>query len=101
MPSRIRFATLRITLESSTTRQVFIMSLTLSIADRPAFLAASCGQFQRFKIEQPVDIENHEQLVLEPMNTRCDTLQPVIEIDRYGLGGVGAELQDFACAVDD
>src|SRR5215207_2039949 len=100
MPSRIRFATLRITLESSTTRQVFMMSLTLPLADWPAFLAASCGQFQRFKIEQPVDIENHEQFVLEPVDAGCDTFQPVIEINRHGLCGVDDEPVGLAFGID-
>src|SRR5580692_11038519 len=82
-PSRIRRATLRMTLESSTTKQVFIMSS----------LHASRAH--------PVDVENDQEVPLEPVHARGDAAEIAIEIDRVGLALVVGQLEHFADRVDE
>src|SRR5687767_12792791 len=72
IPSRMRRATLRMTLESSTTKQVFIFV--------PHSLSRGSGRYRGSRIDarysrcdgaiadrkHPIDIEQNEQLTLEP-----------------------------------
>ena len=82
----MRRATFRMTLELSTTRQVFIVPLLIfavcvrNCSDH----AASCGD--RFAdVEHAVDVEHDQQLAVEPVDAGGDPRQPRIEIDRIGL----------------
>src|SRR5215467_13087762 len=74
-PSRMRRATLRMTLESSTTKQLFIATSLLSIltyraSRRARFeLAASRGQSLGAHVEHAIDVENNEQLSIQTMDT--------------------------------
>src|SRR5688572_2098028 len=68
-PSRILRATFRMTLESSTTKQVFIATLTPlhAVTDTVFVDRFSCRLGSRRDVEYPVDIENHQKLAVEPM----------------------------------
>src|SRR5215472_3523891 len=104
-PSRIRRATLRMTLESSTTKQVFITPhSTLGGRTRFDFNSTpspcSCRGRLDAEIEDAVDIENYQKLAVEPVHPSGETAEIAVEIDRVRLAlGLG-ELQDFADDVD-
>src|SRR5262245_35794591 len=81
-PSRIRRATLRITLESSTTKQVF---MTSSLPCEPSarnlrFAASRCRQC--FGRKQAVDVDNDHDLRLQPMHAGGHLGDTRVEIDR-------------------
>src|SRR5580700_1578139 len=107
-PSRIRRATLRMTLESSTTKQVFITSsLQASRAHPPRFhshpnsdslSSPALSRRRRFgaKIEHPVDIEDDQQLAVEPINPRRNAAKVAVEIDRIRLALAVRQLEHFA-----
>ena len=89
-PSRIRRATLRMTLESSTTRQVFIAPslLTMRRARAPPFALhrpLMRPSRRRRSFEHAVDVENDQQLAFEPMHAAGHAREPRVEIDRIGL----------------
>src|SRR5258707_5176359 len=75
-PSRMRRATLRITLESSTTRQVFIaLRPLLNGRAHPTtsyrqFLHRSGRHELVAAFEDAFDVEHHEQLLVQPMHRR-------------------------------
>src|SRR5215467_12240770 len=91
-PSRIRRATLRMTLESSTTKQLFIATSLLSLRTYCADSALSCGQCFAAHIENPINVENNEKLSIETMNTSRDACKTDVEVDRIGLAHVVVEL---------
>src|SRR5262245_38096464 len=70
-PSRMRRATFRMTLESSTTRHVFIATLAplQAVIDTHFLAAFSCRLGSRRDVEHPIDVENDQQLALEPVHT--------------------------------
>src|SRR3954449_9384012 len=83
-PSRMRRATFRMTLESSTTRHVFILASTLSgDADRASrFLRRELvgGDF-----EHAVDVEYDHQLAVEAVHAIGHFRHPRIQVDRIDL----------------
>src|SRR6267154_2197114 len=91
-PSRMRRATFRMTLESSTTRHVFILASTLcsnsktsvSIVDQIAspLLPVSRRQHVRHDFEHAIDVQHHHQLSVEPVNAISHLRHPRIEVDR-------------------
>src|SRR6476659_10583371 len=91
-PSRIRRATLRMTLESSTIKQVRMLFPR----------CRSCGRCRdRFDVEQAVNVHDHQQPIIEPMNSGRDARKPRIEVQRLGLPLRAAELQHLADRTDD
>src|ERR1700733_2808084 len=95
-PSRIRRATLRMTLESSTTKQVFITSsLHASRANPLGFHRCptyasrhrqpSCRRGFDAEVEHAIDVEHDKELAVEPKNAGGDAAQMAMEIDRIGL----------------
>src|SRR5262249_1778938 len=105
-PSRMRRATLRITLESSTTRQVFIAlrPLLSGRARIDPILAAPYGFLPRglrrdrlaAAVEDAVDVEHHQQLLLQPMHPGRHPREMRVEIDRHRLARVVGELEHLA-----
>src|SRR5262245_9498001 len=80
-PSRMRRATLRMTLESSTTRQVFISILHSRPPLKHSQDVASRRRRRSVQFKNPIDIEDDQQLAVEPMHAGSDPCQPRIEID--------------------
>src|SRR5207249_3386412 len=75
-PSRMRLATFRITLESSTTRHVLISASACSISQKGCFHCNSslrtlpailCRQHVRCDFEHAVDVEYDHELTVEAM----------------------------------
>src|SRR5215475_3821229 len=99
-PSRMRRATLRMTLESSTTKQVFIVQPRCVRAQFPFHQTASRRGRRHFDVEHSVDIENHQKLSIEPVDTGRNARQPWIEVRRIWLAGHVVELEDLANTVD-
>src|SRR5438477_4967766 len=99
-PSRMRRATFRITLESSTTKQVF-MTVPLRLVGR---MRAADGPSSRQSgrdgvrshIKHPINVENHQQLAIEPVHAGRHPRQARVEVDRIGLPGFLGELHDLA-----
>src|SRR5262245_21434107 len=105
MPSRIRRATLRMTLESSTTRQIFITpSLLYQRATRnvpfSSSALASCGDRTWLDIQNAIDVEHDHQLAFEPVNAGGDASEPPIEIGGLCLAGSVWQLHHFANGID-
>src|SRR5665213_309415 len=102
-PSRMRLATLRMTLESSTTKQVFMAVPRLGLQLYIGSVAwVSCRHRIRGRdIEHAVDIEHHQQLPFQAINAGRDRGQARIEIDRVALEQRFVELENFADAVDE
>src|SRR5690349_944968 len=104
-PSSIRRATLRMTLESSTTRQVFIAaSRRLGSAEvvRPSvqFHSNSCRRSLVGEAKHAVDVNQHQQLVLQAVNADRQLGEPRIEVDGIGLAQTVVELEHLTDAVD-
>src|SRR5215475_11279115 len=99
-PSRMRRATLRMTLESSTTKQVFIVQPHCVRAQFPFHQTASRRGRLHFDVEHAVDIENHQKLSIEPVDTGRHARQPWIEVRRVWLARHVVELEDLANTVD-
>src|SRR5262245_19863133 len=151
-PSRMRRATLRITLESSTTRHVFMThrpllsrrartSPSLSHLEHAAFATGSrsilrmsspanhfagtwlhslahvlvgepyrlrrdmCCGLRRHRladaVEDAIDVEHHQQLLLQPVHARRHTGEMRIEVDWTWLARVLGELEHLADRVDE
>src|SRR6266436_5139294 len=103
-PSRIRRATFRMTLESSTTRHVLISASTscnplrdISVATRLA--ASGRHQFRR-DFEDTIDVEHHHELTVEAMDAAGEPGHARIEIDGIFLAAVVGQAQHFADLVD-
>src|SRR5690348_4939856 len=91
-PSRMRRATLRMTLESSTMRQVFIVS-----SPCPNFSGGLC---RRADVQYALDVDHHQQTTVESVNSARNSREPGIEIDRVGLAIRFREAQHLADVVD-
>src|ERR1700733_2090408 len=71
-PSRMRLATFRMTLESSTTRHVFIV--VAFMLGKPGWVLPHCvrrissGHHIGQKLKHPVDVQNDHQLTVEAVN---------------------------------
>src|SRR5215467_8810926 len=105
-PSRIRRATLRMTLESSTTRQVFIASFFLAtMSPLPLTVRFSLPVCSRrfgvsTDIEYPVHIEHDQEIAIEAMHARRYPRQPGVEIDGIALAARGRQPHHLADRVD-
>src|SRR6188508_1559311 len=101
-PSRIRRATFRMTLESSTTKQVFIVlpSLCSRLIPIPIPAASRRDRLHR-DVEHTVDVENHKQLAIEPINSGRYACQSCIEIARIWFPRLIVQLEHLADTVDE
>src|SRR5664279_1580106 len=101
-PSRIRLATFRMTLESSTTRHVLISASTSSVSPRgrchcssrltPYLLPILCRQHVWHDFEDAIDIEHDHELAVEAMDAAGEFGHAGIEIDGVFLAAVVGEL---------
>src|ERR1043165_8848316 len=66
-PSRMRRATLRMTLESSTTKHVF---MCVSSCFNDPSVAVSCREYLAADVENTVDIDHDKQLSVQAVNAR-------------------------------
>src|SRR5271155_1384533 len=107
-PSRIRRATLRMTLESSTTKHVFIVS-SLYPSRRwplpPQFktlisVHTSCRGRLGAEVKHPIDVENDEKLPIEPKHAGGHASELAVEIDRVGLAFAVRQFEDLAHRID-
>src|SRR6476646_4076546 len=117
-PSRMRRATFRMTLESSTTRHVLILGLYFPIpegnvstgkpvyactvtnscaASWAAFLCSLCVGHQ---FEHTVDVEDDHELAVEAVDAAGELGHPRIEIDGIFLAAVVGQPQHLADLVD-
>src|SRR5437867_1851333 len=105
-PSRIRRATLRMTLESSTTRQVFIASFflatTVAVAThRPLSRPEPSRRLgMSANIENPVDVEHDQEIAIEPMHARRHPRKPSVEIDGIALAARRGQPDHLADRID-
>src|SRR6516165_676503 len=99
-PSRIRRATLRITLESSTTRQFFIAPSFMPLHDFTLTTYTSCGLGGRPEVQYPIEIKDQHQLSVEPMHARADMRELAIEIDRRIFTARSSHFQHLADLID-
>src|SRR5208282_5621889 len=103
-PSRIRRATFRMTLESSTIKHVFIAYpryfRSYDPKHVPGSLSVSRRDRVRTDIEDAVDVDDDEQLSVHAKDAGCHARQPRIEIDRIGFARGVVELEYLAHAVD-
>src|SRR3981189_588810 len=108
-PSRMRRATFRMTLESSTTRHVFILASTsfqdpkrvVSITDRMhRALRGLCGQLVGCDFKDAVDVEHDHQLSVEAVNAGGHLGHARVEIYRVDLAAFVRELQNLADRID-
>src|SRR5690349_10973332 len=94
--SRMRRATLRMTLESSTTRHVLILSLCFPTFPRGISLIAVwsacfrylCGHQVRHEFEDAIDVEDDHELAVETVNAAGELGHAGIEIDGVFLAAV-------------
>src|SRR5580698_1182713 len=90
-PSRMRRATLRMTLESSTTRHVFISASISSLSPKGTFpFAASANgcpppilgrQHVRHDFEDAIDVEHDHKLAVEAVDAAGELGHARIEVD--------------------
>src|SRR6202171_167361 len=109
-PSRIRLATFRMTLESSTTRHVLILASTSSqfrmgrlhcnSSSREYLLPTSCCQHIRCDFEDGVDIEDDHELPVEAMHAAGKLCHAGIEVDGVFFAAIVGEFQNLADLVD-
>src|SRR6201996_7382186 len=99
--SRMRRATLRMTLESSTTRQVIIFRF-FSLAALQLRLRFGSGSKCRLRheFEDAVDIEDDHELAVEAMDAAGELGHAGIEIDGVFLAAVVGQGQHLADLVD-
>src|SRR4051812_25630607 len=100
IPSRIRRATFLMTLESSTTKQVFIAA-SLFPALRPPLSLVSCRHRAGLEVEHTLDVEDHQQLAIQSVYAGRHACQPLVQVDGIALAGVVRKLQNFAHAIDE
>src|SRR5713226_7956385 len=91
-PSRIRRATLRITLESSTTKQFFITSSHATLKFHVAFELRN--RDTSAELEHPIEIEHHHKPCVQPMYAGRYVRELLIEIDGIVFAARGGQLQD-------
>src|SRR5665647_1718004 len=103
-PSRILRATFRITLESSTTKQVFIVVPLCLLAGAVPQIIPNVNFSRRDRldvdVENTIDIDHYQQLSFQPVYAGRHAGQPRVEIDRVRFAGAVVKLEDFANAVD-
>src|ERR1700704_4218704 len=102
-PSRMRRATFRMTLESSTTRHVFILGLQLYQIPRGMFpfkLRSSCRHQVRHDFENAIDVEDDHELAVETVNAAGELGHAGIEVDGVFFAAVIVEFQDLADLID-
>src|SRR5262245_56108404 len=101
-PSRILRATLRMTLESSTTKQVFIAQPHFVHAYFPFRQHPTASRRSRLHcdVEHSVDIEHHQKLSFEPIDSGRYASQAWVEVGRIWLARHIVQLEHLADAVD-
>src|SRR6478735_5974934 len=108
-PSRIRRATLRMTLESSTTRHVLILGLCFPHSPKGRFhfqvlLALSlfflCRHQVRHDFEDAIDVEDEHELTVEAVDTAGELGHAGIEVDGVFLTTVIGQPEHFPDLVD-
>src|SRR5262245_34001085 len=99
-PSSIRRATLRMTLESSTTKHFFITSSLPAGVPAPTKSRYSRGLRAYANVEHAVDIENDQKLAVEPMDAGRNAHQRGLEIDRIVLAARRRQSQHLADRID-
>src|SRR5947208_12674991 len=105
-PSRIRRATFRITLESSTTRHVLIFGLCFPRFPKGTFpfSTLALGLLCRFQVghdfEDAIDVEDDHELAVEAMDAAGELGHAGIEVDGIFLAAVVAEFEHLADLVD-
>src|SRR6476620_9974298 len=108
-PSRIRRATLRMTLVSSTTRHVLILGLCFPHSPKGRFhfqvlLALSpcflCRHQVRHDFEDAIDVEDDHELAVEAMDAAGELGHSGVEVDGVFLAAVVAEFEDLPDLVD-
>src|SRR5580700_8475829 len=108
-PSRMRLATFRMTLESSTTRHVLIFSLCFFQIPNGTFpfptVSASLPpvlrrQHVRHDFEHAIDVEDDHELTVEAMHAAGEFGHAGIEIDGIFLPAVVVKLEHLADLVD-
>src|SRR6476620_2927777 len=83
-PARMRRATFRMTLESSTTRHVFISGLHLRRIPRGMFpfqVGLSCRHQDRHDFEHAIDVEDDHELAVETVDAAGQLGHAGIEVD--------------------
>src|SRR5215470_704560 len=105
-PSRIRRATLRMTLESSTTRQVFIAASFFPCGQSAVPRCCSHPRLSRREriaahVEHAIHVEDDEKLSFQPMYAGRDAREARVEIDRVCFAGVVRKLEHLADGVDE
>src|SRR6188474_246340 len=90
-PSRMRRATFLMTLESSTTKQLFITPY--SFEPLLALNVSSCGNGAILDVQHAVDVEHDHELALEPIDAGGHPRQAGVEIRRVCLAGRVPKLQ--------
>src|SRR3974390_2937211 len=106
-PSRIRRATFRMTLESSTTRHV-LMAASPTSSPAGIFRSASCAPSPgascrlciRREFEHAIDIEDDHELAVEAMDAACELGHTGVEVDGVFLLAVLGQAQHLADLVD-
>src|SRR5215471_10799448 len=104
-PSRIRRATLRMTLESSTTRQVFIAASLFPCGSPQSHDVVSHPRLSRREriaahVEHAIHVEDDKKLSFQPMHAGRDARETRVEIDRVRFAGVVVQLEHLADGVD-
>src|SRR6476660_2132692 len=109
-PSRIRLATFRMTLESSTTRHVLISASSSPRSREGTFPLQTkvtsclplmlCRQHVRHDFEDAIDVEHDHQLAIEAMHAAGEPGHARIEVDGVFLAAVVGKPQDFADLID-
>src|SRR5438067_10948428 len=94
-PSRIRRAILRTTLESSTTKHVFILVLRLR-----CFRGLRSHLHFSFEFEDAIDVEDDHELAVEAMDAAGELGHAGIEVDGVFLAAVVAQFEHLADLVD-
>src|SRR3954447_6287439 len=94
-PSRIRRAILRTTLESSTTKHVFILVLRLR-----CFWGSRSHLHFGLELEDTIDVEDDHELAVETVDTAGELGHAGVEIDGVSFHAVLGEPQHFADLVD-
>src|SRR3569833_2725649 len=92
-PSRMRRATFRMTLESSTTKQLFITLYSFCNLLAPP---ASSGNGAVLDVQNTIHVEHDHQLALEPVDAGGDAPKPRVEIRRLRFASVVAKRHHFA-----
>src|ERR1700742_4187635 len=107
-PSRMRRATLRITLESSTTRHVLMLASISSKPGKARFPRHSlgravvdlCRELRWLNLQHAIDIEDDHELTVEAVDAAGELGHAGIEVDGVFLAAVVSQGQDFAGLVD-